>query len=157
MLTQLSTVKARLGISEFDLTHDGVLTNAIKALSGYFEKRCNRVFGRAVNAWHEFGARERELAVGSYPIEGVSKFELKREEAEGWVEQAGVKYLIRNGCVISLLEGLGESDELGRVTYTGGYVLPGGSVGPGQTGLPSAASLTARRVISWIRLAPSCT
>src|SRR3989442_2714837 len=37
MLTQLSTVKARLGIGDFDLQYDAILTNAIKAITARFD------------------------------------------------------------------------------------------------------------------------
>ena len=72
----------------------------------------------------------------AHAIEAVSKFEVKTNEAEGWVEQAGVEFLVRRDCVISLAERLGGCGELARVTYTGGYVLPGTTPGAGQAALP---------------------
>jgi hypothetical protein len=42
MLTQLSTIKARLGIDEFDLSSDAILTNAINGISVRFDKETNR-------------------------------------------------------------------------------------------------------------------
>ena len=44
MLTQLSSVKARLGLEAFDTTDDALLTNLIKHVSARFEAECNRVF-----------------------------------------------------------------------------------------------------------------
>jgi len=35
------------------------------------------------------------ILVPRYPIESVTKFELKSTEAEGWVEQTDIDYLIR--------------------------------------------------------------
>jgi len=52
------------------------------------------------------------------------------------VEQAEVEFLVRRDCVISLAERLGRRGELARVTYTGGYVLPGTTPGAGQAALP---------------------
>ncbi len=85
-----------------------------------------------------------EIVARCYPIETVSKFELKASESEGWVEQAGVEYLIRQGCVISLSAPLLAATALSalagwlaRVTYTGGYVMPGTVPGAGQTALPA--------------------
>src|SRR5215510_10463777 len=92
MLTQLSTVKSRLGIEEFDVQYDGILTNAIRAVSARFDKECNRTLARTVDAVEEFDTEEREIGVACYPIETVSKFELKSNEAEGWVEQSGVEF-----------------------------------------------------------------
>src|SRR5215471_2553465 len=141
MLTQLSTVKSRLAIDAFDVKYDDLLTIAIKAVGARFDKICNRTFARTVSATHQFDPCETELAPACYPIESVSKFELKSTEAEGWVEQTGVDYLIRHGCVISLATRLYTSrftlnPPTARVTYTGGYVLPGTTVAPGQTALP---------------------
>jgi hypothetical protein len=136
MLTQLSTLKSRLAIDQFDLTFDGILTNAIKAVSAQFDKECNRTLARSVNVTQEFGAEETELLLASYPLESVAKFELKSNETDGWVQQSAVEYLIRRNCVISLRARLGFFRQQGRVTYTGGYVLPGTTPAAGQTALP---------------------
>ena len=44
MLTQLSTVKSRFALAVTD--YDGILTNAIRAISDRFDKECNRTFAR---------------------------------------------------------------------------------------------------------------
>jgi len=134
MLAQLSTIKSRLSIVDSD--SDALLTNAIKAVSARFDNECNRTFARAANATHEFSADDLELRPPCYPIESVGKLELKTNEADGWSEQTGVPYLIRRQCVVSLALPLGIFREQGRVTYTGGYVLPGTTPGAGQTALP---------------------
>ena len=134
MLAQLTTIKSRLAILDAD--SDALLTNALKGVSARFDNECNRTFARAVNATHEFNAEESELRPLCYPIESVGKFELKTNETEGWSEQSGVEFLIRRQCVVSLALPVGTFREQGRVTYTGGYVLPGTSPGTGQTPLP---------------------
>ncbi|SRR5258706_382584 len=137
MLTQLTTIKSRLSILDTD--SDALLTNSLKAVSARFDNECNRTFARAVNALHEFSAGEIELRPPCYPVESVSKFELKTNETGGWSEQTGVEYLIRRQCVISLACPLDPRPStlcLGRVEYTGGYVLPGTTPGAGQTALP---------------------
>src|SRR5215210_4247838 len=101
MITQLSTVKGRIGIDEFEVKYDGILTNAIKAVAARFDKVCGRRFARTVGATEEFEGGEVEIIVACYPVEAVSKFELKENETDGWVEQTGVKYLVRRACVIS--------------------------------------------------------
>ena len=90
MLTQLATVKQRLGISEIDVQYDAVLTTAIQALSARFDKECNRTLARTVDATHEFPADDTEILPSCYPIESVTKFELKENETDGWVAQTGV-------------------------------------------------------------------
>ena len=139
MLAQLTTVKARLGLLETDTQYDELLTRAIEALSARFDRECNRSFARTVGVCQEFPGGEIEIPVGCYPIEAVTKFELKTSESAGWVEQASVEYLVRAKCVISLavpLWPLRSSAALARVTYTGGYVLPGTTPTAGQTALP---------------------
>jgi len=139
MLTQLGTIKTRLGIDEFDVQHDPLLTNAIVGVSARFDRECGRTLARTIDALFEFRADAREILPLCYPIEAVTRFEFKRNESEGWVEQAGVDFLIRRGCVISLNLPVASGVQCGqgRVTYTGGYVLPGTASQPGQTPLPA--------------------
>ncbi len=134
MLTQLTTIKARLALT--DATYDILLTNFIKHASGRFDAQCNRCFARQAGAVEEFNADQTELLLRRYPLEAVTKFELKANETDGWLEQTEVEYLLRQQCVLSLRVPLGSPRELLRVTYTGGYVLPGDTPGPGQTPLP---------------------
>ena len=125
MLTTLSTLKSRLAILDTDTQYDALLTNALNALGARFDKECRRTLARTVNATQEFDADDTEIRVACYPIESITRFELKRNEAEGWVEQTNADFLLRRNCVISLASPLGSADELARVTYTGGYLLPG--------------------------------
>src|SRR5882762_3103542 len=132
MLTQLSTVKSRLGISVTD--YDAILTAAIKAISTRFNKETNRTLARTTGMTDEFSADQTEVLASCYPIESVTKFELKSNETDGWSEQTGLKYLIRKACVVSLQSPLSllpssTSPALARLTYTGGYVLPGDTPG----------------------------
>src|SRR5947209_1258203 len=129
MLTQLSTVKARLALTLTD--YDSLLPSAIKAVSDRFDKETNRILARTTTATHEFDAADTEILPPCYPIESVTKFELKSNETDGWTEQTSVHYLIRRQCVISLSSPLSTINSplstplLARVTLTGGYVLPG--------------------------------
>jgi hypothetical protein len=149
MLTQLSTLKARLGIDEFEVKDDVLLSNAIQAVTDRFDKECGRTLARTVDALEEFSADETELRVACYPIETVSRFDLKGNEIEGWVIQVGIKFLVRRRCVISLATRLGSWCEQGRVTYTGGYVLPGTPADPGQLELPKDLEQAAVEQVSY--------
>ena len=100
MLTQLNTVKSRLALTVTD--YDDLLTSAIKAVSDRFDKECNRNLARTTAATYEFDANDTEILPPCYPVEAVTKFELKSNETDGWSEQTGVQYLIRRQCVISL-------------------------------------------------------
>ncbi len=100
MLTQLNTVKSRLALTVTD--YDDILTSAIKAVSARFDKECNRTLARTTASTHEFDSNDTEILPPRYPVEAVTKFELKTNETDGWVEQTGIEYLIRRQCVISL-------------------------------------------------------
>jgi len=136
MLTQLATLKARLKIEESYLVDDELLTNFIKLVSGRFQLQCNRLFERAENVTEEFAADETEIRCARYPIEEVTRWDLKSNESEGWVEQLDIDFLIRRACVISLTGPLGTHRQQGRVIYSGGYVMPDETVDAGQTALP---------------------
>ncbi len=153
MLAQLSTIKTRLAITV--TTYDVILTNAIKAVSARFDKETSRTIARTVGLTEEFDGNDTEIRPTCYPIETVTKFELKANETEGWVEQTDVDYLIRRKCVISLNLQLATCNlqlPQARVTYTGGYVLPGDTVGAGQTPLPDDLEQAAvEQVASWFQ------
>ena len=134
ILAALSTVKARLTIT--DTTDDTLLGNLLELCTGRFNRFCNRVFARVASATYEFGGDEQRLVPPSYPVESVATWALKSNETDGYVTQTGVDYLIRRGCVLELAVPLGTASELGRITYTGGYVLPGTTPTGSQTALP---------------------
>lgn len=157
MLAQLDKVKARVGL--IDTSMDEMITRVIEAVSVRFDRECNRTLARTVGAVEEFDGADTEIVVRCYPIETVSRFELKASEAEGWVEQSMPRYLVRRSCVISLSQALSFVSRdafgglgVGRVTYTGGYVLPGTTVGSGQTALPvDLESAAVEQVAAWFQ------
>src|SRR5437016_5146714 len=153
MLTILSTVKTRLVLTVTD--YDGILTNAIKAVSDRFDKETNRTLARTTAATHQFDATDTEVSPPCYPIESVTKFELKSNETDGWIEQTGVQYLIRRQCVISLSSPLRTPNSAlctARLTYAAGYVLPVTTPGAGQTALPDDLEQAAvEQVPYWFR------
>jgi len=137
MLTQLSTVKARLAIAEADTQFDALLTSFIQAASTIFDAATGRRLARGEDLIHEFTAHLTEICVGCYPVESVSLFEVKSNDLIGWVLADPPDYLVRHDCVISLPHPLGTVNQQARVIYTGGYVLPGSTPAPGQTPLPA--------------------
>jgi len=156
MLTQLSTVKTRLALTVTD--YDGLLANAIRAICDRFDKETNRTLARTVAVCQDFDASDTEILPRCYPVESVTKFELKSNETDGWSEQTGVHYLIRRQCVISLSAPLNSqlstlnSTGLARVTYTAGYVLPGDTPAAGQPALPDDLEHAAvEQVAYWFR------
>jgi hypothetical protein len=142
MLAELSTVKTRLALDPVDATFDVLLLRAIIAISARFDQETNRTLARTENALFEFPAEDTEIAVPCYPIESVAVLELKTSEAEGWVEQSGVDYLIRRDCIVCLdgavpLNRSSIGRARGRLTYTGGYLVPGSAEVPFATRLPA--------------------
>ena len=128
MLTTLASVKSRLQILDTDTTYDALLTTAIRAVSARFDKETNRTLARTENATYEFDSADTELSPPCYPIESIAKFETKSSESAGWVEQTNIDYIIRAGCVISLASPFRTPHSafcISRLTYTGGYLLPG--------------------------------
>ncbi|MEI7729196.1 MAG: hypothetical protein WCO56_06475 [Verrucomicrobiota bacterium] len=138
MLTQLTTIKTRLAIPAYETEFEPVLLQFLQHASARFELECRRRFARDATATYTFGALSRLICADRYPIESVAKFELKTSEDEGWVEQSEVEYLLSPArAVIALASPLGTPGELGRVTFAGGYVLPGTSPQTGQEPLPA--------------------
>src|SRR6185295_8602626 len=99
-------------------------------------------YGAALTS--EFRADQIYIAVERPPIESVSQFELKSTEAEGWLPQSDIDYLLSPvKTLIQLAQPLGTSAQLARVTYTGGYILPGASPTGNQLPLPDDLELAA--------------
>jgi len=137
MLTQLSTLKARLGLDLFDTTDDVLLTSLLKHVSARFAAECNRVFDYGTGLTYEFRAEQLSILVDHPPIQSVTQFDLKSTEAEGWILQPAIDYLLSpQRAVIELAQPLGTSRQLGRVTYTGGYILPGSAPVSSASSLP---------------------
>lgn len=136
-LCQLASLKARLDIEAANTDDDDILTNAIAAVSARFDRECNRTLARGAAVVYEFAAEEREILPPRYPIETVSAFAVKSNETDGFETQSDVTYRIRGGVVIELDVALGTRAQIGRVTYTGGYVLPGSTATGVQTALPA--------------------
>jgi hypothetical protein len=155
MLTQLSTVKSRLALAPADTTYDTLLTSAIAAISSRFDRETNRTLARTANATHEFDPLDTEILVPCYPIESVQRFEHKENETDGWEEQTDVRYLIRRPCIISLNSpfSIQHSEfSLCRVTYTGGYVLPGSTLpAPSSPLPPDLESAAVEQVAHWFQ------
>lgn len=151
MITQLSTLKDRLGIAPENTASDFILQRAIEAAGILFNARTGRCLPRMTGAKLEFAADRIEIVLNCYPVESVSAFELKSSESGGWAEITPMpEYLVREGCVLSLASLLGTPRQLARVTWTGGYVMPGSTLQPGQTALPADLEQAAiEHVAAW--------
>ncbi len=151
MLTQLTTLKARLGLDPTDTVDDAVLGNMLLHCSDRFEQECNRKFAYLTNTTCEFRADQLNINCDHAPIQSVSLFELKTTETEGWLEQDNIDYMLSpQRMMVELAAPLGTSRQLGRVTYTGGYILPGTAAVAPQLPLPDAIEQSCiEQVVYW--------
>src|SRR5436190_21275128 len=101
MLSPLDTLKARLAIDLLEVKYDDLLTNTLLALSARFDAETNRTLARTADATFEFDSNDTEISALCYPIESVTKFELKTTEPEARLEATAVPYLIRRGRIPS--------------------------------------------------------
>lgn len=153
MITQLSTLKSRLKIDAADTADDAILSLLITACLGLFEGYCNRAFVRTVGAQEEFQGDLMVATPRRVPIESVTGFDLKSDESTGWVAQTGVRYLIGpRRQIIVLDQRLGLESELVRITFTGGFVMPGTAAAAGQTALPPVIENAAlQQITHWFQ------
>jgi len=136
MLARLSLLKERLGIAAYETRYDKLLNYFITMTSDRFERECRRFFKRVENFGEEFPADETELLVSRYPIETIYSLQIKRSEENGWESLNDIDYIVRQQCVVSLSRPPGSYLEQLKLTYTGGYILPGEPCQSGQTPLP---------------------
>jgi hypothetical protein len=137
MLTQLPTVKARLGLAAYETNDDALLANFIRLVSARFELECNRRFARDPAAVYDFPADTLDVRVDRYPVEAVTGFYLKTSADADWTGPISAGWMISpSRSVIALDTPLGGPGAQGRVVFAGGYVLPGGTPAAGQEPLP---------------------
>lgn len=108
-----------------DTRFDATIAALGLGVAGEFERLCARRFGRVVGATFEASADRDHYTLPRYPVEAVTKIELRQTLAEGWVDQGDVDGLVRQIMAeagLVLLDALlgGWADRV-RLTYTGGY------------------------------------
>jgi hypothetical protein len=95
-------------------------------MAALIEHHCNRKFLRAVGDTEIFTADAVHFSLPRFPVESVTKIELKQSEAEGWLEQTVNEFVrtinLKSGFVY-LPEGSDPGDYATQIrfTYTGGY------------------------------------
>jgi hypothetical protein len=137
-ITTLEKVKVRCGISPADTSQDALLTFFISEVPHRFDRWTGRKLERTEGRTNVFPAESLSLGPDCYPVERVTKWELKENEAGGWVEQPAPVHLIgESGATVSLEAPVGQRGQNLRITYDGGYVFPGSEPGEGQAMLPA--------------------
>src|SRR6516225_2088570 len=138
MLTTLPTLKSRLSIDPFDIKDDTTLTNLILLVSARFDNQTNRKLTYTQNTTDEFQGDETELRLSHYPIDDtqpitfqkLSTINSQQSPSSAWQPVPDAEYVLRAGCILSLLSEIGRPQEQIRVTYSGGYVPPGSNPPP---------------------------
>jgi hypothetical protein len=131
-LGTLAELKAHLLNSalQSDTTYDGALAALGRGVAGRMHAVCNRIFPRAVADTFEFQADRYHVVLPRYPVEVITKLELRQTLAEGWIDQGTPSTYItqlseESGLVEFTIPEFGIRYGLpgmrGRITYTGGY------------------------------------
>src|SRR5258708_20269544 len=132
MLTTLPAIKSRLALDDSDVRDDALLTNFIALASARFENECNRKFGYAQNVADEFQGDETELRLSRYPLDETQPITFQRLStlnaqssiAAGWQQVPEAEFVLRRGCVISLVSKISRWHGQIRITYPSRYLLP---------------------------------
>lgn len=92
------------------------------SVAGYFEAECDRKFARVVGDTYECEASKRYAVVPRYPIEGVTKLELRSSTTDGWFDLTAVPVNFNKAAgVVTFTLLPAAPDEVVRITYTGGF------------------------------------
>jgi hypothetical protein len=146
MLTSLVTVTDRIGLESSG--DDALLGRLIASASRAIESSCFRSFDRVVGDTFTTGAEHQEINLPRYPVESVSKIELKESGDGAWLTITPGYSLIGNILAFDSIQGTWA--QLVRVTYTGGYVTPGEPLAPGQQPVPSdLENACVEQVVYW--------
>lgn len=110
---------------------DSAIAAIGKGVALGMQRHCNRQFARAVADTYECSADRAHVVLPRYPVEAVTKIEIRRSMTEGWVELTDV--IVQQNLAAGFLlfsSDLGGYDERLRITYTGGYWLDASADAP---------------------------
>lgn len=142
IFSNLSTLKTHLLAASLvaGTDYDTAITALGRGVAGSFEKHCNRSFVRAVAATYDFTADRCHVVLPRYPIETITKVELRETLTLGYVDQGTVNDIILNisekAGLVQLASALGDWQQRVRLTYTGGYHV--NILEPDAMGYPTA-------------------
>ncbi len=127
--------------------YDAPLTTIGKGVATQLENACQRKFARLEGAVEILPADYCQFLLERYPLESISKIELKLTEADGFVEKVINDYVRTIDLKVGIVN-LPDGQDAGpwyarlRFTYTGGFWIDdtddiSGTVPEGQTELPA--------------------
>jgi hypothetical protein len=153
-MTTLETLRIRCGIDSADTADDALLARLIVWATGLMQARCNRTFARAEDITHEFRADELCLVLPRYPVEEITAWEVRSSSLDSWAAVTDPAHHLDQAAGIVDFPGspLGSRSERARITFTGGYVMPGATAETGQTALPGELEQAAlEQCLRWYR------
>jgi len=133
--------------------YDAQITALGLGVAASLETFCNRKFARVTDDLFETTADRQRLVVLRYPIETISKIEIRDDLSIGWVDQGTVNDVLFNlreaAGLLEFAGYLGASFSRIRITYTGGYWFDTTEDASGT--LPSgAAALPGDLKLAWL-------
>jgi hypothetical protein len=134
-------LKNWLELGEADTQYDALLTGLLMAVSGRFETGCRRSLGRGENIVEILDGGRNSISLSRYPIESISEVVESRYQdwTNGYVLTENQNFVADKKSGLLYRENFrwGVGPQSVRVTYTGGYVLPGETATTGQMELPA--------------------
>ncbi len=111
-LISLSQIKAILGITDADTTHDAAISKAAPVVTELFENYCKRGLAYATQVVEEFDI-EKRLPLYRYPIKVIELYQIDgATQGDPAIEK--VRGFVKTGVH-------GPNGQVASVTYTGGY------------------------------------
>src|ERR1043166_1824445 len=102
---------------------DPVIIALGKGVAAAMQRYCNRLFERIEDDTFERPANCAYVSLPRFPVESVSKIEMKTDEQQGFFElPANTALTINNGVgLVEFGSLMGDYTDRLRVTYTGGF------------------------------------
>lgn len=156
----LTTLKAHLlgAALQPSIEFNDVIAVIGLGIAGMIENHCQRKFSRIVGETEIFPGDRREFLLTRFPIESVTKVEVKHTEASGWEEHAVNEFVSTVDLATGILHtqaasDVGRHDAQVRITYTGGFFWE--TKEPSDPGYPTAqpagsAALAQALQLAWL-------
>lgn len=123
-LGNLAELKAQLlpaGLVK-GVAFDDLIVAVGRGIASHFDDICNRRLGRLAGDVTVFSANRDHYYLPRYPVETITKVELRDSIVTGFVQQTGLTWNINESSGLIVFAGqLGPWTSNLRITYTGGY------------------------------------
>lgn len=128
-----------------------------RGIAAQIEQYCGRKFARVVAATYVTSGDKTRIVLDRYPIESITKVEMRDDLATGWVDQGAVNNVLFNlreeAGIIQFAGALGGGLSRIRITFIGGYFFE--TAEPTDSGYPTvqpagSAALTDELRFAWL-------